>query len=189
MSYPPGQPQPWQQPQPPYQQWPQQQFPPPGPPAPGPKRRHRVLKAFLIGGGGLLVLIIISVAAGGGRQAAPGAAASSAAVATPSAAKSTVAAKPAVTYVVTGTRGGADVTYGPAGSSLSGHVPMRVTKRLGHADYYSIDAQLQGGGKVTVEIIVGGKVISKGTATGGYNIASAEIVQGLFSGKWEDVQS
>lgn len=186
MSYPPGQqppgyPPPWPQ-QPPSGQQP---YVPPGRP---PKRRHPVRTVLLIIGGIFLAFIVIAVAAGGGKQAAPSAAKSTA-TAAPVAAKSTAAAKPTVTYVVTGTAGGADVTYGPAGSSLSGHVPMRVTKRLGHADYYSIQAQLQGGGKVTVEIIVGGKVISKGTATGGYNIASAEIVQGLFSGKWEDVQS
>lgn len=180
MSYPPG--------QPPYPQQPSYGQQPYAPPPQRPKKRHRVLGGFLIGGGVLLAIIIIGAAAGGGSQGAPGAAASTA-VAAPAAATSSAAAKPTVTYVVTGTRGGADVTFGPAGSSLSGRVPMRVTKRLGHADYYSIQAQLNGGGKVTVEIIVGGKVISKGTATGGYNIASAEIVQGLFSGKWEDVQS
>lgn len=185
MTYPPGQPPYPQQPGPQPPPFGQQPYAPPGRP---PKRRHPVRTVLLIIGGIFLAFIVIAVAAGGGKQPAPAPAASTA-TAAPVAAKSSAAAKPTITYVVTGTRGGADVTFGPAGSSLSGHVPMRVTKRLGHADYYSIQAQLQGSGKVTVEIIVGGKVISKGTATGGYNIASAEIVQGLFSGKWEDVQS
>ena len=187
MSYPPPQPpypgqQPYQDPQ--IYQDPMSRSAWDRPPR---RRRHRVRTALLITGGIFLAFIVIAAVAGGGKQPAP--AASTTASAAPVAATSTAAAKPKITYVVTGTRGGADVTYGPEGSSLSGHVPMRIAKRLGHADYYSIQAQLQGGGKVTVEIMVGGKVISKGTATGGYNIASAEIEQDMFTGKWEDVQS
>jgi len=45
-----------------------------------------------------------------------------------------------VTYVVQGSS--AQVTYRPDGSSLNGTVPMRVTRPLGHPQYYSISAQL-----------------------------------------------
>jgi hypothetical protein len=57
------------------------------------------------------------------------------------------------------------------------------------AAYYSIDAQLSGGGSVTCEILVSGKVISKSTATGSYNIASCEITQDPFSGNWSDTNA
>lgn len=90
-----------------------------------------------------------------------------------------------VTFVVTGSP--ATVTYGPEGSNLDGTVPMKVTQKLGNPVYYSVTAQLQGGGSVTVEILVNGKVVSKGKATGSYNIASAEISKDLLTGEWTGV--
>ncbi|MFS4090994.1 hypothetical protein [Streptomyces sp. AF1A] len=93
-----------------------------------------------------------------------------------------------VTYSVTGTAG-ADVQYGPAGSSAQGSVPMTVTKPLRDVQYYSITAQLQGGGHVTCRLKVNGKVISQSTASGGYNIATCEISKDLFSGKWTDTNA
>ena len=89
-----------------------------------------------------------------------------------------------MTYVVNGSP--ADVTYGPAGSDLSGSVPMRVTQPLGTPDYYAISAQLQGGGTVSCQILVDGKVTASSTASGGYNIADCEISQDPFSGNWGD---
>lgn len=53
---------------------------------------------------------------------------------------------------------------------------------------YAINAQLQGGGTVSCSISVDGKVISQGSASGGYNIASCEISQD-FSGGWQDTNS
>jgi lambda repressor-like predicted transcriptional regulator len=92
-----------------------------------------------------------------------------------------------ITYVVTGSP--ADVTYGPAGSNLSGSVPMSVTTPLGSPAYYSIDAQLNGDGEVQCEIQVNGQVISSGTATGSYNIASCEISQDPITGQWQSDDS
>ena len=91
-----------------------------------------------------------------------------------------------ITYVVTGSP--ANVTYGPAGTDLSGTVPMNVSAPIGNnpASYYAIDAQLNGGGTVTAEILVGGKVISSATASGSYNIATAEIDQNPLTGQWEN---
>jgi hypothetical protein len=63
---------------------------------------------------------------------------------------------------------------------------MKVTAKLGSPSYYSVTAQLQGDGSVTVKILVDGTVISSGTATGGYNIATAEISQDPLSGQWTD---
>jgi hypothetical protein len=92
-----------------------------------------------------------------------------------------------VTYVVTGSP--ADVTYGPAGSDLNGSVPMSVTASLGSPAYYAIDAQLDGDGQVSCEIEINGQVISSGTATGDYNIASCEISQDPITGAWQSDDS
>lgn len=195
--------QPWR-PDQPYYQGQQQQYPPPPylpqgqpygqPPGQPPRPPRRTGRKILIGIAiGIFAIIVISIAASpGSSKGTPAAAQSSAPAtaapaATHSSAKARPAAAPKVTYVVTGTPG-ADITYGPAGSSLSGHSPMRVTRKLGHALYYSIQAQLQGSGEVTVKILIGGKVISKAVASGGYNIAMAEISQNPLTGKWEDTQ-
>ena len=87
-----------------------------------------------------------------------------------------------VTYVVTGSS--ASVIYGPAGSDYQGYVPMDVSAHLGSPAYYAITAQLQGGGSVSCEILVGGKVISRASASGGYNIATCEISQDPIYGGW-----
>jgi hypothetical protein len=176
---------PYQQQQP-GQQWympqhPQQpgQAPQYGQPYPGPQyepprrrkswpRRHWFLTFFLFPFLALVLIIIIAVAASGGGTSGGGSGGGT------------------VTYIVTGSN--ADVTYGPAGSDAAGKVPMHVTKTIpGTApDYYAISAQLQGSGTVKCEIEVNGKVISTGTATGSYNIASCEITPGLLPGHWDD---
>ena len=76
------------------------------------------------------------------------------------------------------------MTYGPSGSDIAGRSPMMVTAPLGNAQYYAVVADLLGNGTVTVEILVNGKVISTGTAAGGYNIARAQISQGPTVGEW-----
>jgi hypothetical protein len=93
-----------------------------------------------------------------------------------------------VTYIVTGTPG-ADVTYGTASSNYQGAVPMKVTRHLGHPQYYSINAQLNGGGTVRCKIKVDGVTIATGSASGGYNIASCEADQNITTGSWEDTNS
>ena len=87
-----------------------------------------------------------------------------------------------VTFEVAGSP--AKVTYGPAGSSIAGKVPMKVTQKLGTPLFYSLEAQLQGGGSVTVKILIDGAAVSRGTASGGYNIAMAEISVNPLTGKW-----
>jgi hypothetical protein len=91
-----------------------------------------------------------------------------------------------VTYVVRGAPGVAKVTYGPAGSSYNGNVPMRVTRPLGHPEYYSIHAQLHGGGTVTCVLKVDGMPVSTATASGGYGIASCRIGQDPDTNLWEN---
>jgi hypothetical protein len=97
-----------------------------------------------------------------------------------------VPANQTITYTVTGSGGVAEVTYGPSGSSTTGTSPMKVTRPLGDPSYYALTAQLQGSGTVTVTIAVDGKVVSKGTATGGYNIAQAEISKDPLTGAWQN---
>lgn len=147
---------------------------------------------MLICAAAVVVFIIAAVAGSASGKKTP-AAATTPAAGTPSSAPashpaSAAAAVPStVTYEVTGSA--ADVTYGAQGSSLTGHVPMKVTGKLEHADDYSIEAQLNGGGAVHCRILVDGKLVSAATATGSYNIASCEIVQDPLSGKWEDANT
>ena len=159
-------------------EWPQQppqhtQGPPPGgyyPPRGRPPRRRRTgLWVTLSIVGALFVIIVIAAAVAGARHSGGTA--------------SKPGAGQTVTYIVTGT-GGANVMYGPAGSSLNGHVPMSITRPLGNPTFYSITAQLQGGGHVTCKLLVDGKVISSATADGSYNIASCEITN--FGDGWQD---
>jgi hypothetical protein len=182
--------------------------PPPGPPKPN--RRGLKIAGGVVGF--LIVIGIISSATGGGGKSgsasSPEAPPATFDVTTPDVAPTTddpltedpgstddvgptddtfddpttPAAPETVTYIVSGSS--ADVTYGPAGSSLSGHSPMKVTKKLGDPAYYSISAQLHGGGHVSCKLEIDGEVISQAEAKGGYNIAMCEAVQ--FGGEWED---
>jgi len=182
-----GPPQEWQPPQ-------QGYGPPPGygyyqddrPPR---RRRHRGLKIFASIVGGLVVLIIIGAALGGGKSKTPTLAANMATNSAAPAAPPSAAAhhRQTITYVVIGSA--ADVTYGPTGTDRKGHVPMRVTHRLGNPQFYSITAQLSGGGRVRCKILIDGKAISTAAATGSYNIASCEISKDPLSGKWSDSNS
>ena len=86
---------------------------------------------------------------------------------------------------MTGTPG-ARVTYGPAGTYLTGRAPLQVTARLGNPLYYFITAQLAGRGSVQCEILIGTKVMDKSVATGRHNLASCEISRDPLTGKWQD---
>lgn len=87
-----------------------------------------------------------------------------------------------VTYIVTGSP--ANITYGPAGSRLTATAPMHLTARLGTPIYYAINAQLDGSGSVTCEILVDGKVIDRHAAEGSHSIAGCEISPGPQAGQW-----
>jgi hypothetical protein len=140
----------------------------------------------------IVVAVVFALVKGGSTttvstQPPVGTPASSSAASSPSAKAAAPASKAAgdtVTYVVTGSP--ADVMYGPSGSSFSHKVPLNVSKPLGSPQYYSISAQLQGSGQVSCELKVNGKVMSKASASGGYNIATCEIVQDPINGGWID---
>lgn len=89
------------------------------------------------------------------------------------------------TLVVTGSSD-AQVTYGPAGTSLTGSIPMRKTVALGSASTYEIKAQLTGSGTLTCEILVGGKVISQASASSAYGVAVCVIFRNPVSGQWQN---
>ncbi|MFI9100107.1 hypothetical protein ACIGXA_06255 [Streptomyces fildesensis] len=190
MSY--QQPQGWGQPQQPQA--------PQAPPAK--RKRSGCLTAFIAVAAFCVVIGVIATVANGGKKdsddkagtptaSAPAAAPGSQKAATTgqapkptskAPAAETKAAAETVTYVVEGST--AEVTYGPAGSSFSGKVPLKVTKPLGTPMYYSITAQLQGGGHVKCSILVNGKVISKAEASGSYNIAMCQISQDFGGDGW-----
>lgn len=78
------------------------------------------------------------------------------------------------------------MTYGPAGTYLSGRAPLQVTARLGNPLYYFITAELPGKGSVECEILIGATVMAKSAATGRHNLASCQISRDPLSGKWQD---
>ena len=93
--------------------------------------------------------------------------------------------RPILTYRVTGSPG-ARVTYGPAGTYLTGRAPLQVTARLGNPLYYFITAQLPRKGSIECEILIGTKVMAKSVATGRHNLASCQISRDPLSRKWQD---
>jgi len=91
-----------------------------------------------------------------------------------------------VTYVVTGSA--AHVTYGPSGANFEGTGPLSVSQPLGQPQFYSINAQLTGGGSVTCLLKVDGVTIASNSASGSGNIASCQMDQNL-NGSWEATTS
>ena len=89
---------------------------------------------------------------------------------------------------------GIDITYGPEGSNYgASRLPFSRTLDLdANAQYYNVTAQLQGAGTVSCSTNVNWAdysgsqqtVTQTGNASGGYNIASAEVCSD-FSGGWQ----
>jgi hypothetical protein len=107
----------------------------------------------------------------------------------PTTADATVAAQ--VTYACTGSApDGLDITYGPSGSNYSASsLPFTKTQPLDDtAQYYVTEAQLSGSGQVTCTTTIqrsdGSQVVNTATASGSYNIASAQICS-TYDGGWE----
>jgi hypothetical protein len=165
-------------------------------PAPPPQhKKHTILWIFLCLLGVFVVIGIIGAATSGSKSSgrkspavadsvasSPSAHSSARPGRQPNATPKHKAAMQTVTYIVTGDS--ARIQYGPAGSMLNGYVPMHITRPLGSPIYYSITAQLNGNGVVHCELLVNGKIISRETATGQYNIASCEIDH--MMGSWEN---
>jgi hypothetical protein len=138
--------------------------PPWGQQVPEPPKKSKANSCAGVGCLGIIGVVILGglISVDGGGKSGSKPAAQSAVTESPDSGHSAKAEPPSstrkktpqtVTYLVTGT-GGADVQYGPAGSSAQGSVPMTVTKPLRDVQYYSITAQLQGGGHVTCQLKV-----------------------------------
>jgi hypothetical protein len=165
-----------------------------------PRRRHQVRNGMLVGLGCLSVIVAVGTGltgerfpassprshAGAGTGAGPSVAAASAVARPGSKSRSAGSGpRPILTYRVTGTPG-ARVTYGPAGTYLTGRAPLQVVARLGNPLYYFITAELPGRGSVECEILIGTKVMDKSVATGRHSLASCQISRDPLSGKWQD---
>lgn len=185
-----------------------------GTPPPAPRKRHHYIRWTLIGFGALILLIIvIGVAVGPGKRtpaAAPQQSTSAPAAATtqpaaPAVAATTPTASPptTVTFTVTGT-GDPSITYGTdsdnrdgggtAGTLGDGNT-LPWTRSLsfdGTAQYYFIDAQLEGTGDISCKIVVTGPgdqplTVSSGHAAGSYNICSAQAAPSDSTGtSWQN---
>ncbi len=162
-----------------------------------PGRPHQVRNGMLIGLGCLIVIAGIGIGLTGEKFPAssprshPSARHSAAAAPVAARPKSRPRAakngpRPILTYRVTGTPG-ARVTYGPAGTYLTGRAPLQVTARLGNPLYYFITVQLSRRGSVECEILIGTKVMAESAATGRHNnLASCQISRDPLSRKWQD---
>ncbi|HEY3869716.1 MAG TPA: SHOCT domain-containing protein [Actinocrinis sp.] len=191
--------------QPPFQTSFGQPFRPPAPP-----KKNSAPKILGFGCLGLVALVVVIVVASalassgktgtgsvaaGASASAPAAAGSDAAVAPASAASAAAPASsaaqvaPTVAYSCTGSApDGVNITYGPEGTNDSASsLPFSASQPLtASALYVTVTAQLQGSGQVscttTVTYGAGQTVTQTGNASGGYNIASAEVCSDFTDG-------
>ncbi|MEV0838084.1 hypothetical protein AB0I55_00870 [Actinocatenispora sera] len=110
--------------------------------------------------------------------------------AAPTKQKAHAASKPTVTFRVEGTASSVDTTYGSDSDNRQApdKVPWQTTLSRddsGDTLNYFVNAQLNGGGDITCEVLVGSKVVATGHASGSYNICSAQVGQDPFTDKWE----
>lgn len=134
-----------------------------------------------------------SCADSGGTWNGAGCVTPAAAVTTP-----TPATPTKVEFVVSGTApDGINITYGPSGSNYAGPSTLNGTATMsvpfdGQAEFYHLDAQLQGAGSVKCKIVVTGPgdaplTVSSGGASGGFNICSAQAAPVDSSGlQWQN---
>lgn len=101
-----------------------------------------------------------------------------------------------IAFEVTGEApNGVDITYGSDTDSRSGNsstdeygmptatLPWEESLKIDdNALYYSVTAQLNGGGDINCGLVIDGETVAKGHASGDYNICSAQTNQDLFGG-------
>lgn len=169
-------------------------------------KSHWVRNVFAVIGALVVAGIIITALEGGkstGSSASPGAAsvAASAPASGPASAAAPASPTPPpptkVEFIVSGSApDGIDITYGPAGSNLSGPSVLDGTAKMtmtfdASTDYYAMNAQLQGDGSITCKIVATGPgdqplTVSSGAASGGYNICSAQAAPENGGLNWEN---
>jgi hypothetical protein len=180
---------------------------------PTPRRRRHILRTILLTTAALIVLIIVvAVATSGGKTprgattAAPAAAPATTTTPPPAAAPVSAPTTPSpttVTFTVTGS-GLPSITYGSDADNRDGGghagdlgqgnaLPWTGSVRFdGSAMYYHLSAQLQGSGDISCKITVTGPgmvplVVSRGHASGSYNICSAQAAPTDSSGtSWQN---
>jgi len=195
-----------QQPYPPYTQAPQYgpygqqpQYAPYQPPQRPKKHRGRNITLGIIGSV-VFVIIVASITDSIASPKTPSAAVAvtqQPAANNPAAPAVAPATTPAaggaaqVTYKCTGSApDGVDITYGPEGSDYSAsRLPFSKTMPLtGSPQFVNVTAQLSGSGHVscttTVQASDGTKTVNSAAASGGYNLASAEVCSD-FTGGWD----
>lgn len=130
-------------------------------------------------GGCLLLVVLVLIVIGAiGNACASNSAGSGSAQPSPTPAG-------AVTYLVGGAAS-AD-SYAEFGADLDSwhhRLPMRVTLQLADASWYTLTAYLQTSGRVTCEILVNGRIVARGRASGSFVTCSLEISRDPFSGAW-----
>ena len=162
-----------QNPQPPYGQ----PYGQPQPPTPKKKGHGCLYTALGVAAAFVVLIVIVAVSAGGSGDPQP---ADSPAAATPghSAKANHKAASKKVTIRVWGKApGGVDIHYGTDSDNRSGSGDLPWSKTMTRAKgamWYSVDAQLNGGGNIHCSVTVGGHT-EKGHASGEYEICSAQV--------------
>ena len=179
------------------------------PPTP-PRKRHHWIRWTFAGFGALILLIIVIGVASGSSKSTPAAVPQQATFAPATPAAVPVAATPTpsvssptkVTFVVTGT-GDPSVTYGTDSDNRDGGGTLgelgdgnalpwsRSLPFNGNAQYYYMDAQLEGAGNISCKIVVTGPgdqplTVASGHASGGENICSAQAAPSDSTGtSWQ----
>lgn len=141
------------------------------------------MKSRLKWAGGCLIIVILATVFATNKGTPP------TTYTSPRAGASHSAGTATVTYFCTGSApDGVDITYGPEGSNYSASaLPFTKTMPIpANTQYMSTQAQLQGSGSVTCSTTTnsnGQLVRQSGTASGGYNLASAELCES-YDGTW-----
>lgn len=144
-----------------------------------PQRRRRTNQRT----GCVLLVLLVLIAIGAIAQACSGGSASPAGSGP---AQSSAASAGTVTYLIRGTASADSYAeFGPDLDILHHRVPMRLTQRLADASFYNLTAYLQTSGRVTCEILVNGRVIARGRASGSFVTCSLEISEDPFTGRWQ----
>jgi hypothetical protein len=173
-------------------------------------RRHKIITSLGVLAGVFALAGVAAGVSGGGSTPQPGQhqAQPAATASTPTAAPAAATPELHVTrvhFIVTGT-GNPSITYGSDSDNRDGggtlgilgdgnQLPWKASMRFrGDAQYYSMDAQLEGGGDIHCKIVVTGPgikalTVSSGHASGGSNICSVQAAPNDPRGSsWQNEQ-
>jgi hypothetical protein len=172
-------------------------------------RRHKILTTLAAATGTIFAVGVVAGVAGSGTsqpgqhqaQAAPASSSATTPAATPAAAPQLHVTR--VKFIVTGT-GNPSITYGSDADNRDGNgtagllgdgnpLPWHASMRFrSDAQYYSMDAQLEGSGDIKCKLVVTGPgiaplTVATGHASGGYSICSVQAAPNDTSGSsWQN---